>query len=440
MTLSLALLTGGRNHILPLLLEDDTWKRVRLKSAQGAASLLVQIAKRVLLDEATALILPDIQYWYQDFVKTNGERNPQSLDQAMSIDWDEAHDDGLLELFEPFTNVLSASWLAFVSTDARIWLPGEDEKLARSFAKEVWKQLTWQRSENQILAGVGIVAEDLMKYGGEITLDDHMDAYQYGTVPEQEYNPMAVAGVLNRIMLSFPDPKNLADDLDMVSDDDDGLAVGAAQRLGITLDDAKILRQARSQTANALAWWQSAIETGESLDEGKDYKDLEGVANGSATDEDPPFDTGPELPTNLKRVAAPPFDMGPVPPPPPPPPQRASGSPPPPPPPPPPNAPTVKTGALPPTNTGAKTRRAKNTGTAPPGAIPVDVLRQIKEHTGLKDELLAEMLGLSRPTLANIMKGKTWCVPGEDRRRAVADMLHKHITELQQAADAITPL
>ena len=34
-------------------------------------------------------------------------------------DWDEGHDDGLLALFEPFANVLSASWLNFVTTDAR---------------------------------------------------------------------------------------------------------------------------------------------------------------------------------------------------------------------------------------------------------------------------------------------------------------------------------
>ena len=83
---------------------------------------------------------------------------------------------------------------------------------------------------------------------------------------------MAVAGVLNRIMLSFPDPKDLADNLDQVSDDDDGLALGAAQRLGITLDDAKVLRVARMKTANAMAWWQSAIELGETLDETQRYE------------------------------------------------------------------------------------------------------------------------------------------------------------------------
>ena len=86
-------------------------------------------------------------------------------------------------------------------------------------------------------------------------------------------------------------------------------------------------------------------------------------------------------------------------------------SPPPPPPPPPPPAPTVTVGAGPATNTGRGGRRVKNTDEPPLGTILPDTLRQIKEHAGLKDELLAEMLGLSRPTLANIMKGKGWCVP-----------------------------
>lgn len=409
--LSLALLTGGRNHILPLLAEDATWRKTRLKSPDGAASLLVQISKRVLLDEATALILPDIQAWYAEYTKLNGPKP-----NAEYGEWEEGHDDGLMQLFEGFTDVLSASWLSFASTDAQMWKEGEDEKLARSFANEVWKQLTWQRTTNQILAGVGITIHDLAVYG-EVTLDPI-------TPPEPEFNLMAVAGVLNRIMLSFPDPKELADNLDLVSDDDDGLASGAAQRLGITLDDAKVLRVARMKTANALAWWQSAIELGESLDETKEFQDIE-KTNGQ--DADPPFDAGPELPDALRRQ----------PPPPPPPPPRVQGSgviPPPPPPPPP---PTVTLGAGPATNTGKGGRRTKNTETAPPGTILPDVLRQIKEHTGLKDEILAEMLGLSRPTLANIMKGRGWCVPEPARREAVQNMLRTHIENLKQALGAI---
>jgi len=416
MSLSLALLTGGRNHILPLLLEDPTWQKTRLKSAQGAASLLVQISKRVLLDEATALILPDIQHWYAAYVKANGPRGSHD-------DWDDGHDDGLLDLFESFANVLSASWLNFVSTDARMWVEGEDEKLAKSFANEVWKQLTWQRTDNQILAGVGIVAEDLEKYGGEVAPDPK---------PQTEYPPMAVAGVLNRIMLSFPDPKQLADNLDMVSDDDDGLALGAAQRLGITLQDAWVLRQARSQASNALAWWQSAIELGETLDETKTYADLEGVPDAStagngATGEP---DLGPDLPANLQRV-------GHVPPPPPPPPQRPNlqGANPPPPPPPPP--PTVNVGAGPATNTGRGGRRVKNTEQAPEGTILPETLRLIKEHAGIRDEDLAGMLGLSRPTLANVMKGKGWCVPEKSRREAVVQMLGVHIKGLMDALDRL---
>jgi hypothetical protein len=47
------------------------------------------------------------------------------------------------------------------------------------------------------------------------------------------------------------------------------------------------------------------------------------------------------------------------------------------------------------------------------------------------------MLGLSRPTLANIMKGKGWCVPEASRRQAILSMLTTHIEELTKARQAI---
>jgi len=431
--IGLSILSGGRTHILSLLAEDEGWKRTRLKSPEGAASVLVTLAKRVILDEARALILPDIQHWYQAYVRVNGERpNVESYG-----DWDEGHDDELLQLFEPFTNVLSASWLNTATTDAKLWQSGEDERLANSFANEVWKQLTWQRSERQILSGVGIVNDDLEVYG--------VLPPEPVTTPVQqvEYNEMAVNAVLNRIMLSFPDPKQINDDLDLVSDDDDGLAYSAAQRLGITETDVKVLRAARNRlgASPAIEAWSKAINTGEMLDESKTFVDLEGVGNGSSTQDD-----GPDLPEALVRQSSPP------PPPPPPPPvgttrqalQASVGAVPPPPPPPPPpqpgNVPSVNLGPGPETNTGRGGARKKNPDQAPPGTISIDTLRSIKEHAGLKDEVMAEVLGISRPTLANIMKGKGWCTPPEDRRKALHAMLLKHSYELRQAADTIIPL
>ena len=234
--LSLALLTGGREHVLSKLAADKTWQRTRLKSAQGAASILVNIAKEIGLSEAYALIMPEITGFWKDYERDNG---PPPEDKGS--DWYEGHDDGLLAIFEPFVRVLSASWLNFATTDARLWQPDEDVRLANSFAAEVWKQLTWQRSDNQILAGVGIVAEDLEVYGGQMANEI--------IIQQVEYTTMEVNAILNRIMLSFPDPKELADNLDLVSDNDDILAGGAAQRLGLLAEDVKVLQAIRAHSA-----------------------------------------------------------------------------------------------------------------------------------------------------------------------------------------------
>jgi hypothetical protein len=374
------------------------------------------------MEEAHALILPEIQLFYRDYERDNG---PPPDDKGS--DWYEGHDDGLLAIFEGFANVLSASWLNFATTDARLWQEGEDTRLANSFAAEVWKQLTWQRSDNQILAGVGIVAADLEVYGGQM-------ATEQTPTQQVEYTTMEVNAILNRVMLSFPDPATLADNLDLVSDNDDILAQGAAQRLGLLPEDVKVLQDIRSHTPKAVEAWRTAILAGETLDEKTNYVDLAGAQNGSTTQA--PFDAGPDLPTQLVRGAVPP---------PPPPPvgslkdalKTSVGIPP---PPPPPSAPaalpgSAGTGSDPGTNTGKPGRRKKASAsdTPPPGTISVETLRAIKDHAGLKDEVLAEMLGISRPTLANIMKGKTHCVPSPERRNAVLNTLMTHLTALTNA-------
>lgn len=413
--LSLALLTGGRQHILPMLAEDSTWQRTRLKSADGAVSILVALAKRVCIDEARAIMLPDIQHWYKEFVTKNGP--PQA---SVEDNWHDAHDDQLLELFEAFADILSSSWLYTQTTDAKLWIEGEDERLANKFGEEIWKQLTWTRSDRQILAGVGIVADDLAEFG-ELGAEPVPP-------PQPEYIPTMINAIINKIILNFPDRAQLAEDLDFVSDTDQALAVGAAQRLGITMDDARIMQQARSHGATVDAW-QKAIEAEQMLEETKVYVDIAGKG---AWENEP--DNGPELPANLKRTdnalpgSVPPPPVGSLK-------EKLSasvgGSVPPPPSPP----PATQTGAAP-----GKPGRKKNSATPPDGYIDVSVLKSIKDHSGLTDEVLSEILGISRPTLGNVMKGKVFYVPPDQSRRdALYNTLGKHIDALQKAAASIIP-
>lgn len=412
MTLTLALLSGGREHVLNALADNVAWQRTRIKSPEGAASLLVEIAKQTVLNEASAMILPQIQHWYNALCESTAGSMTED-DQ-----WVEAHDDGVLALLEPYADTLSASWLAFTSTDIQLWKDGEDEKLAKSFAHEVWKQLSWKRTDRQILAGVGIVHDDLAQFG-------HMPELPPEPI-QPEFSQMRVNSILNRIMLTMPDPATLSDDLDFVSDDDDGLAMGAAQRLGIDMDDVLVLRQARNASGSAIDAWHNAIEGGELLDEAKTYVDLDPVVDPEPAVLNDDLEVAP-----IKRTALPPLPPShKLPPPPPPPPLAGNGTarPVPPPPPPPPTSGTT-------TEAPAKRGRpAKSHGDAPAGAIRPEILRSIKEHSGIRDEDMADMMGISRPTLASIMKGKAWYVPpDESRREAIKNMLVMHINALTVA-------
>jgi hypothetical protein len=418
-----------------LLASDPTWQRTRLKSADGAVDVLVQLAKQTLINEAKTFITPDIQNWYNAFVKANGER-PNITGYVDG--WDDAFDDELLELFEPFVDTLSGSWLNEVTTDARLWLPGEVERLANKFAQETWKQLTWQRSNKQILSGVGIVASDLAQFG-ELAKEPE-------TPPQPEFKPHMINAIINRIMLSMPDPATLADNLDMASDDDDGLAFGAAQRLGIDQSAIVVMRQAREAGAK-IEDWCKAIEDGALLDESTVYQDLSGRSERMADQYGPGVadalakqepDLGPDLPANLVRNALPPLPPPPVgtlkgalqasvnlPPLPP-----LPGTVPPP--------PAVAVGAAPPTNSGRGGKRTRTPEAPPAGHIAKEVLLSIKEHAGFKDEDFAGILGISRPTLANIMKGKGWYVPPDQSRRdALRTTLALHVQKLSEALNAV---
>lgn len=239
---------------------------------------------------------------------------------------------------------------------------------------------------------------------------------------------MKVNSIINQIMLTMPDPTTLDDDLDFASDDDDALALGAANRLGISMEDVDVLREARARSSSVVKAWQNAIEAGEFLDDSKHYADIDPP---EADDASPPWDTGPEIPTSLRRTALPPLPgtataLPPLP--------GSAGATKPLPP-----LPVMQgTSQEPPVNRGRGGRRTKTPDEPPAGYIPLEVLRSIKEHAGTKDEDMADLLGISRPTLANVMKGKGWYVPPDPTRRAaIRAMLDKHAKALMRAHDAI---
>lgn len=412
--LTIALACGGRDNVLPRLDNHPVWSRLPVKTTQTAASMLVSIAQQQSVAILDAVVRADLDGDVAEYVKMNGPR--PNVGDEHADNWDEGLDDVVSKRLEPFEKVLSANWLGINTIDTRAQNDTDRDRIVKSFAAEAWKEMTYNRTDIQILAGVGILPVDLEMIPG-VTVGASAPA----TPEPKEYDPMRVNAILNAIILNFPDEATLEETLDLVSDDDDGLALGAAQTLGITMDDALVLREARKRSGAAVEAWVNAITAGEMLDEDATYVDLDPVdpdAIPASLVRNPDPVTGQPMPPPPKPAAAA------APPPPPPPVAAGPGAPPPPP-------PVVTTGAAPP---APKRGRKAATPDAPPAdAIPKETLLAIKQASGMKDDDMAVVLGVSRPSFNNMVNGKQFCTPSDDRRLALRQLVHDKLTALTEA-------
>lgn len=420
--ITLAAVGGGRDELLARLQRNTIWtaRPANARIPDVAADILVSIASTIANPLIADMIRPVIQDVLDMYLMVNGDR---PLDDQAG-DWDEGLDDQLQEAFEPYTKYLSQSWLGQYTIDCQLYKAGEVDEMSTRFAREVWNGLTFGRSERQICAGLGIVTEDL----------DAVCELPAGTTqpePEKvETSPMAINAVLNLIILSSPSPDTLAEDLDMASDTDDGLALGAAQRLGISMDDVNIMRECRARDGKVVDNWQKAITDGTLIDEGTVYVDLDGRRPDEPTPE--PAAPPPAQPANTSAAPPPPPPAAPAAAPPAAPQaDNASAAP----PPPPPAAPKVETTTEAPKGRGGK--RQKQSETPPENYIPQDILAKVKDAGGLRDEDMARVLGVSRPSFNNMVNGKAWCDPSDDRRLALKTLVYEKLTALTEAYNSL---
>ena len=262
-TLTIALVTGGSGPVLDALFADPVWQRLTNVGPVTVAAMLVERAKQIAMTDLIGVIGPQIDGAYEDYLAVNGLRDPNNYG-----DWDEGLDDAIANLFEPYSKYLSAQWMGIHLIDTRMHNEGEALRLANLFATEVWAQLTYQRTNNQILSGVGITEPDIMalvesKAGAMIDVPP--------PPPPMEYNPMSVNAVLNKVIMYMPDMTDLRDNLEQASDSDDALSHGGAERLGLDWPDVLILRDAKSRSRAALDAWVNAIEAGQLLEVDKTY-------------------------------------------------------------------------------------------------------------------------------------------------------------------------
>lgn len=199
-------------------------------------------------------ILPVIQDMYDMYVLMNGEYEDVGMPENGSEEPDEDFvnasrteyssglDDELEKCIEQLEPYLSADWLGRNTIDTRLWEENAIVKLSQSVAKEVFKQLSYQKTPAQVLSNAGIVQADV-----EIFFEQHLAQAETPKGKQAMSDATATsaedlaAKIKSHVGNDF-DQMTVYEDLELACDDDEILANGAGKRLGLDEDDVQALQ------------------------------------------------------------------------------------------------------------------------------------------------------------------------------------------------------
>lgn len=153
-------------------------------------------------------------------------------------EWEAALDERVETAIGEFVPILSADWMGNHTIGSGLHLPDGVEKFVNSMGREVYKQLTFplEKSPIKILAAAGVVRADL-----EARLETHNKPKEETMADQNEEINGVIAKIAKHVEKDF-DVILVYEDLDLASDEDDTLALGAAPRLGLNADDVQVLQ------------------------------------------------------------------------------------------------------------------------------------------------------------------------------------------------------
>lgn len=340
--LTLEGLTGGKDSILEGVQTHPAFRRCNGNATKALAAAAAYVEETCVFNVADAIHTALVDA-YETHVAIYGPA--EDITDATGDEWHGAVDDAMEEALSPWASILSADWLGRKTVDTRVHEEDALDDLARSAGAEAFKQIAGGRKPGQLLAALDVLKADM-----EALL----------AVPRAALDPDEVRvktiGVLHRILTSATgagvtlDPLDVYDELDSITDPDDALADGAAQRLRASGADKETLRDYRALhpvgALDTLTEMFAELQENPSAYEAElnALKDADGDAEKSS-----------------------------APPPPPPPPSAAA--------------------------------TATATATAHEG-LPPEVLSRLKQYANVKDKDVAEKLGMSRATFNNKVNGK----------------------------------
>lgn len=172
----------------------------------------------------------------------NGEYADVTEEGNARDDYESGMDDQVEAAFETWEPHLSADWLGKNTIDTGLWNSTDDDrtlvaKLAESAAKEVFKQITADKTPVQVLSNAGIIKANV-----EEMLAQHTEGES--TVTETSTLDGVIAKIKTHVGKDF-DQLAVYEDIEMIiEEDDDILSSSAAGRIGLKTDDMEVLQLA----------------------------------------------------------------------------------------------------------------------------------------------------------------------------------------------------
>lgn len=344
-------------------------KSATVEQGLKAAANVVEntVIERVMTDVEAA-----INEAYETHCMLHGD--PEDIDDTNADDWHSACDDAVDEALQPWAGILSADWLGRKTVDTRLDEQGAISELAKSAGVEAYKQMCSGRKPGQILSAVGVVKADIeaaMNIQAEQGID--VAAIRSGAIDTLVYM-LDAADMVGEV----PDVMEVYDELDLMSDTDDGLAMSAAERMGCEAEHVNALRLFRETVG--IAGLDALAEMYSALSENRDA-----YANGEAI---PAFDEAvAEQPAPAKKAA----------------PKKAAA------------------------------KKADKTEPPAGDALNPEVLALLKAHANVKDKDVAEKIGMSRATFNNKVNGKGDPIDDAEQIALIREILMEHCNGLIRA-------
>ena len=219
---------------LPKARNGDVEAVMRVVGDVVRAEAVQRIEKEVSIDLMDAVVMYEI---------TNGDYKdiPEGDEhERQRHEYESGMDDAVEAAFGKYEDELSQDWLGRETINTGLWESTEDdrsavEKLAKSAAKEIWKQLTYDKTPAQILASAGIVKTDVAS-----AMETRNE--EGNPVTEQSDLEGVIARIHKHVGKDF-DQLSVYEDLQTICEEDDEiLASSSASRLGLTEADVNTLQ------------------------------------------------------------------------------------------------------------------------------------------------------------------------------------------------------